>query len=822
MAPIHAFLYHDAQRDHPFVEAALAQPTPKDITHTALRHRWRTAPKSKAKVIAAQSSACLYLCGALAAAQEPVGGWLDWVFYDALPAEQQAMISTQCPGGFVDPWQPTELAADTLTIEASQQAGNVRGTLTFSDDVIITQAVMRLYGNQLDYNTQTDEAYLVGGGIIRQPDLAISTSGATASTVEPRFDLYDAQYVLHLSQLHGVAQTVSRDANIYRLERTWMTRCAPGRLGWSLHARTMTVNMDTNVASGYHAWLSVGPVPVAYTPYFRLNLNQQRSSGFLTPSYRYQAAYQQHRISTPYYWNIAPNIDNTTTVDWLIGGDAADGAPQTLHLNQQWRYLNRYLYAEIEGGLYPAWQDPNDDALSWGYRLNISNYDSALEWTLDYQAASSDQYYPEFQYADYTPTFTNRLTLGYETERQTRIDVNIEQQTILSDAAGLDDLTYVEQPGIHIVQPLPAPGQWRLRGLYDWERRVKEQPDYLTITPSEFDPYEGVRLRQRLELSRVDRRQQWTLEQTFTGDHTYYYLPNFTQHPAQNEQRWLYDTRVRLAYEWHITDRSRLTPFVTHEFRPLVDQTRLPQMTREDLLQDRNWLTPGSAYRWQHNAWTHRAELQQRIELTNTRLEKTTNEVIINPAGEDGPQPGPVRLLLGTNYNDVHDLSATAEWTPVNTPEAGFYDRDYPLSLLTSAYRYRSGRQGADLSAAWRPNELDEDEDYLTVSASATLPLSTYFGVIGYANWKQPTEADRLALKETILGLEYDGCCWHVQLAGQRTVKDESDQSQRIALFDTIQLNLTLKGLGSVDSRALQNRIRNNIPSYQNQLFNTK
>ncbi|MFY0665439.1 MAG: LPS-assembly protein LptD [Natronospirillum sp.] len=758
----------------------------------------------------------------LASASGPVGGHLDWVFYDALPTEQRALISTQCPGGFIDPWTETDIAPNTLTVESGQQSGSTTGTLTFTDNVVITQAVMRLYGERLDYDTQADEALLVNGGLIRQPDLAITTSGATASTVNPQFQLYDAQYVLHLAQLHGEARTVNRDDNIYRLERTWMTRCAPGRFGWSLHARTMTVNMDTDIASGYHAWLNVGPVPVAYTPYFRLNLNQQRTTGFLTPGYRYQAAYQQHRISTPFYWNIAPNIDNTTTADWLIGGDAEDGAPQTVHLNQQWRYLNRYLYAELEGGIYPGFQDPNDDALSWGYQLNISNYDSALEWTLDYQAASSDQYYPEFQYADYTPTFTNRLTLGFESDRGTLYRVNVEQQTVLSDAAEEDDLTYVEQPGIHIVQPLPAFGDWRLRGLYDWERRFKVEPDYLGITPSDFDPYEGIRLRNRLELSRTDRWNQWTLRQTYTGDHTHYYLPTMSDHPAQNENRWLYDTRTRLSYQWDIGAHQRVTPFAQHEFRPLVDQTQLPQMTGVDLLTDRHWLTPGSEYRFQQNAWTHSALLQQQINLTATRLEKTDTEVIINPSDNAGPQPGPVTLRLGTNFDGIHDFSTTAVWTPAETTSAGFYDRDYPLSLLSTTYRFRSGRSGADLSTTWRPEEREDDEDYFTVAASATLPLTTYFGVIGYANWHQPEASDNLSLQETILGLEYDGCCWHIQLAGQRTVKDDADQSQRPALFDTIQLNLTLKGLGGVDSRALQNRIRDNIPSYQNQLFNTK
>lgn len=756
----------------------------------------------------------------------PTGGHLDWVFYSELPTETRQAISAQCPGGFVDPWTTPDLAADQLLITADHQAGNLNQVLRLRDNVEITQAVMRLYGPEVNIDTNTQRINVPQGGLIRQQDLAILAQQAEASTTKTEFLLLNTEYVIHSTQMHGSAARIQRTGERYQLNNTWVTRCAPASFGWSLHARSMTVDTGTDIASGYHAWLNIGPVPVAYTPYFRFNLNQQRTSGFLFPSYRYIAAYPHHRISTPYYWAIAPNADNTTTIDWMIGGEPSDGAPQTLHIGQEWRYLGRQLYAEVNGGYYPGWQDNNTDAAAWGYRLRANSYNADLAWSIDYTDASSADYFPEFQYLDYVTSVTNRATLGYTTANDIRLDAVVEQQNILGEAAVASDLTYVQQPGLHIRHPIANWQHWSLTGLYDWERRYKVQPGYLAgqgvINPTEFDPYEGIRLRQRLQVYRGDTWQQWTLQQTYTGDHTLYNLPAFDDHAAQGEQRWLYDTRLRLSYAWDIAARQRLTPFVMHEFRPLVDQTRLPQMSDADLLLDRNQLTVGSDYRLQTGDWTHQASVQQRFDLTNTRLEKQSSQVVINDALDAGPQPGPVTVRLGTQYLTQHNLSATAVWTPEQDPSQGFYERDYPLSLLSTAYRYRADRRGADLESTWRLGDLADDEQYYTLHASATLPITSVFGVVGYGQWKQATANDRLVLTETLLGLEYDGCCWHIQLAGQRTVKVAPEQSQRSSLFDTIQLNLTFKGLGSVNTGSLQSAIANKIPSYDAPLYNTK
>ena len=761
---------------------------------------------------------------------DPVGGYLDWVFYDDLPASERDRISRQCPGSFIDPWTDTDIPADSLEASADRQSGNLDRSIRLENDVQISHAVLRLYSETATYDTNTGQVALPDGGIVRQPDLAINTRDATAETERDEFQLYDASYTLHMANLHGDAREISRQDNQYQLNSAWITRCAPGSFGWSLHASTLNVDTDTNIATGYNTRLHVGPVPVAYTPYFRLNLAQERSSGFLAPTATYYARYNQLRIGTPYYWAIAPNLDSTTTVDWIAGGDPDDDAPQIAHVWQEWRYLQSTFEGELVWGTYPGWNDPNSESPEWGVDLSLNSRETDLEWTLDFRDADSANYFPEFLGEPYRPTVTNRLTAGYEVPAtDTRIDARLEDQNIFGEAASVSDLDYVEQPGLHLRQPLSLPADWQLQGLADWERRHKKQPDYLVddISPSALDPYDAVRLRNRAVLSRSDSWNQWTLTQQYTGDHTYYTMPTFDDHPTEGYNRLLWDTRHRLSYRQALPWDQTLTPFAQYEYRPLDErQIDLPLMnTSVDRLRDRNRVTLGTRYDLPREHWRLRSDLDQVFNLNKELLANTS----IREDDWTNPQASTITWRNSLGVGEYSEFGTTLAWRPDResddgTEDLSFYGEEYQTSRVLGEYTYARNRGGFNIRYDWNLSNDDDEDDPLTrLDMAAVAPVTSVFGVFGYLNWEQTDEEDELELAETIAGLEYDGCCWHIQLAGQRFVNADPEQSPSSGLFDTIQLNLTLKGLGNVGGRnTLADRMRERIPTFRNQLFDTQ
>ncbi|MEX1056989.1 MAG: hypothetical protein WED11_04620 [Natronospirillum sp.] len=778
-------------------------------------------------------------------AAQPQGGYLDWVVYDDLPRSEQDRVSAQCPGSFIDPWTDTGLADDDLRVSAGRQSGYLDGELRVQDQVVITQAVLRLYGEAATFDTESGLVTLPEGGLIRQPDMAILTTQAAAETETDRFQLYDARYTLHMANLHGRADTIARDDFIYHFDRAWISRCTPGGFGWSLHARTLQVNTDTDFATGYHGRLHIGPVPVAYTPYFRLNLNQQRSSGFLAPYWTYHTDYQQYRVSTPFYWAIAPNLDTTITPDWMLGGmtkapedpadldNPANEPPQTVHIWQEWRYLHQDFRGELVVGTYPGWDDPNIDRASWAMDLSLGSRDTEWSWTLDYRDTNSDVYYSEFMGEEYAPVVTNRVTAGYQVQAtQTRFDARIEQQNIFQEAALVGDLVYVEQPGFHLRQPINLPFNWRLQGLADWERRYKEQPEYLELLPTDYDPLEAYRLRNRSILSRADTFGRWTFTQQYTGDHTYYTMPTVEEHPREGYNRLLWDTRHRLSYRINLPQAQTVTPFVQHEYRPLDEQqTKLPILNEAvDRLRDRNRISVGSRYEVADEDWRLTSDVAQTVNLTKELL---ANKEILEDDWTN-PQAGPISWNTRIISGDRHSVGALFVWRaerPTAEPDLSFYGDHYELRRSRLDYALTVGRGGINLSSDWNlEHATDNGNPFQMLQFAAVAPITQVFGVFGSATLEKLNEDDELILEETVVGIEYDGCCWHVQLAGQRvlntlpTEADTLDESPDRPLFDTIQLNFSLKGLvDNVGGRnTLVQSVRERIPAFAGQLFNTQ
>lgn len=776
---------------------------------------------------------CLSLIIGLAApsahSAEPIGGYLDWVLYDALPSAEQRRISQQCPGAFIDPWQTPDLAPGQMDIQAAQSQGTLAGVMRASGEVVLTQNVLRLYGAEMTYDPNTGEASLPQGGLIRQPDLAIVTQRGVSQTTTNAFTLYDASYVLHLANLHGRADTIARTDTRLTLEHAWITRCAPGTLGWSLGARRLTIDDATDMATAHHAVLRVGAVPVAYSPYVRFPLNQQRSSGWLTPQYRYIPAYAQHRLSTPYFWAIAPNFDNTTTIDWILGGDAFDEAPRYAHGWQEWRLLQPTFAGEAQLGYYPNWgSNRRSDSAEWGYTLDLGSRNTPLQWRLDLRDASDDRYFPEFFGTDYARAVTQEFNAAYTVpSTRTRLSTRLQVQRSLGEAVtSRSQLDYVEQPGLHLQQPLSLGGGWRLQALIDWERRVKAEPDHLSFTPTPLDPLLALRARHRLVLTRNDRWGGWQLAQRYTADHTLYQMPEFATrtgqaHPAQDYQRLLWDLRHRLSYRWSLTEQQSITPFAVYQYRPLDAQQITAPLLNEsvDRLQDLNRLTLGGTYQVNTRSWRFNSTLQQTYHLSQTRLTNTSIRA------DDWPNPQAHDIQWNNRLwaGQQQELGGSLTWRRADSADLGFWAEQYELSRVRADYTLRAPAGGVRLRSDWNLSAANTlDDPFHRVETALLAPVNPVLAGFALLNWERPREADPMQLDELILGLEYDGCCWHLQLAGQRTVNDLRRESSADRLFDTIQLNITLKGLGGTGRRnPLLERVTDQLPGQAAPVFNT-
>ena len=115
---------------------------------------------------------------------------------------------------------------------------------------------------------------------------------------------------------------------------------------WQLKAKKATLDQEKQKVKYNHASLEVYGTPVFYTPYFsHASPDADRKSGFLMPSYQ-TSSYFGTQISTPYYFNLAPNYDVTLTPTFTTRRNAI--------LAGEYRHLLRDGYMEWGGSITDA------------------------------------------------------------------------------------------------------------------------------------------------------------------------------------------------------------------------------------------------------------------------------------------------------------------------------------------------------------------------------------------------------------------------------------------------------------------------------------
>lgn len=194
------------------------------------------------------------------------------------------------------------------------------GIVTASGHVEISQLDRILLADTVSYNEREN----------------LVTASGNVSLVEPTGDVLFAEYMELTGDLRDgiIRQLRVRMADNSRIaaaggrrtdgNRTEMANavyspcesCAKDPSApplWQVKAKRVTHDQAEKTVEYRDAWMEFAGVPVAYTPYFsHPDPSVRRQTGFLTPSAG-STSYLGPFISTPFFWNMAPNRDLTIT-----------------------------------------------------------------------------------------------------------------------------------------------------------------------------------------------------------------------------------------------------------------------------------------------------------------------------------------------------------------------------------------------------------------------------------------------------------------------------------------------------------------------------
>lgn len=666
--------------------------------------------------------------------------------------------------------------------------------------------------------------------------------------------LYRVEAKRHGAQLSawGRAAQVNRGSagQVWMKEASY-THCSPLDKAWDINAQSLMLDKNNNVGVAKNAYLKIKDWPVLYTPYLSFPLSKQRKSGFLMPIIG-STTLGGFDLATPYYLNLAPNYD-ATIIPHVYG-------KRGLMLGGEFRYLTDNSVGFLRGDFLP-----NDKAYNYFLNTNALLFPSLLNkstnrWELHWVDAStvfvpnlnlhvdvgqlSDDYYLQ-DFSTNLARVTERQilrygALDYTTDHwflsgavqsyQTLHPVN---ETPISDV--YDRLPQLMAQGNY--NDLPLDGRLQLLGAFDsfrWSSNLLPNPN-------------GLRYHANPIFS-LDKRRSWGYvipSVQWVGNAYNLNYPSAFINPPQVQSsnislpRFSVDSGLYFERSVDYFKRSfvqTLEPRLYYLNVPYRNQNQIPvfdsgymiftaeQVFRDnrfsgfDRIGDANQLGYGVSTRW-----IDELSGVERANLSVAQLKYFANRQVslcYNPTGicQDNPYAlgylsqtaefSPVASHGVYYFNRFWSLVGDYVWDPAtqstNNGQVGFHYEAEFNRIFNFGYSYLVNGDITQIgSSPVQNNALNQ------VTASYAWPFNDRWSTLGAYSYNVSKQYEMMSL----LGLQYDSCCWGVRLIGGRTFRNLTTAASA-QYTNSVFLQVFLKGLGSVGSSDPTSVLRTYLPGY--------
>lgn len=294
-----------------------------------------------------------------------------------------------CPADALVPFTWGNPGADGFLRVDAKQAQMTKKQVRLTGDVIAKQGQETFHAKQIHYNRQTQQLKSSEQITYGTPGFAIRAKTANYSLASTIGHFTELDYYLADQQAVGSASTVQVDRknNTETLTEASYTTCSRLNPSWFIKAKSLHLDHSSGIGQARHTRFHLGNLPVFYLPYFSFSLNDDRKTGFLTPS----ANLSEGRgidITQPFYLNIAPNHDATLYPRLM--------SKRGLMLGVEYRYLLNNLSGTLAGHLLP--NDFNTDKKRWSFKTTYRTRPQQ-NFSLDasYQRVSDKYYIKDFE-----------------------------------------------------------------------------------------------------------------------------------------------------------------------------------------------------------------------------------------------------------------------------------------------------------------------------------------------------------------------------------------------------------------------------------------
>lgn len=762
------------------------------------------------------------------ASQDPVAApppsfALDWVPLEQVPEALRDRQCVHCGGRYMDPLAEQSGGAPPAdnNIHAQALSSQMQG-----DEVILIGEANAVQGNRfmrsdrVVFNRAEDSTMLSDNITLREPNILLLGESARINSSSGEAVVYDGQFVFHREHMRGTADMLERDPDgLIHIHNGNFTFCAPGENDWSVLSRDMEVDLEEGLATAHHARLEVEGVPVFYTPWLRLPLDDRRRTGLLWPDFGNDSSGGLD-ISTPIYFNLAPNYDALYAPRYI--------QDRGLDHELQLRYLNPLVGHWLVGGAYmdhdKHYSDQNPEQRSDDRWLGVVKQDGLFQerWRsqVDYSKASDVDYMKDLETANIdAQRKTSLLQLASMDYLGDSWLMNLRAQKFQSLADDIND-DYEELPQFT--------SQYRSSGTpFSLEPIALAQ---YSNFDAEEDVVTGQRLYGEAGLSYPMLWRFGALQPTVKYRQVNYELSDarfFTDEtPSAGAPLANIDGSLIFERQTSLGDKplvQTLEPrlyylYSEHEDQadqPIFDTAELTftyyQLFREtrfsghDRLDDANQISAGVTSRFLDDT-TGRSLLSASVGQIYY-FEDREVQLLAAESTEDYPT-SEIAGELGFNPTEKFGLRTSLVWDPhADDMNSGFLEANYKPgngSIFNVGYAYRRP-QTAIVS------QLLTEE----ASVSGYVPLDTNWSVFAAMNYSLEDDIS----VEDMVGVEYDTCCWTVRLLQLRYYNNVNGEvpdfnNPDLERQHTLQLQFLLKGMGGFGNR-ISNIMRTMIRGFE-------
>jgi LPS-assembly protein len=600
---------------------------------------------------------------------------------------------------------------------------------------------------------------------------------------------------------------------------------------WVIRAQRIELDRIEDVGVAYGGALEFKGVPILPIPAISFPLSDKRKSGLLPPTIGIDSD-SGFEYSQPYYWNIAPNRDATITPTLMT--------KRGVSLGTEFRYLEPNYSGTLETELTP--DDKLRDRDRWSYAwqhataLNTPIGGLGLNWNL--RRVSDDNYWRDF---------TNLGTgSGFGTTGQRLISSDgsaiwsAGKHTVSLYAQKWQVLQDIDAPITPPFNRLPQL-QWRYNtdawALQGWD--VNVLADTTRFRADTLDGRQHVDNGQRsYSLTQISR--PFNLPGGFITPKVQLHASNYqfenasvTRPRSQSFAIPTYSLDTGLVFERDTQLLGRgytqtLEPRAYYTYTPYRDQSRVPlydtaltdfnfgsiysdnSYTGRDRIADNNLLTVGMTTRYlnpQDGAEVARLGFAQRLRMEDQRVGLGYDNDVLGKKGWSD-----ILVGAGVTWNTRWSTDSVVQYNrdiqrTVRSSIGGRYTPG-PYKVLSAAYRYQ--RANAQQAANLGSEQVDIGWQWpLNAGRKNAFGEATGGGrwySVGRLNYSMHDKK----LVDTIVGFEYDSCCWIGRVVVERVQNSRVTSNTRL-LFQLEFVGFSRLSLGRDPMRSLKEF----VPGYQ-------